>query len=114
MMMRDNYIQGILTQTIKMYDYRLVSDGPGSHRSLDVAVWFCFTKRRKRGGLASNSHIVPGDATELGCGECVLAFNAFNPATDPATKTYIHRVSPGHVSIADTAAAESLTCAQTV
>ena len=86
MVMMDNYIQGILTQTIKIYDYRHVSDGPGSKKSGRSGVGFA-TKRRRRGGLASNSDIVPGDATELGCGECVPAFNAFNPATAPATKT---------------------------
>jgi hypothetical protein len=86
MVMEDNYIQGILTQTIKIYDYVLVSDGPGSKKSGRSGVGFA-TKRRRRGGLASNSDIVPGDATEVGCGECVRAFNAFNPAIDPATNT---------------------------
>jgi hypothetical protein len=80
MVMGVTCIHHSITQTIKIYDNLLVSHGPGSMKSGRSGV-DRISKRRLWGGAASNSDIIPGDATAVGCGECVPAFNAVNPAT---------------------------------
>ena len=73
------------TQVIKIYDYLRISDDSGSIKSGLSGVGL--THRCLRGGWASNSDMVDGEATAVGCGEYVPATNERKPATDPAANT---------------------------